>query len=166
MAGTSQLDSLICGMPYKLSLATEPFVVVELKGQMSDDELLTMTNDVTSKMREHQRDGKRVAVVIDLSAGERIPPRQRKMMADWRRDISDLTKQVALGMAMVAESATVRGVMTAIGWVSPEPVEVVYVRTRREAFEQALAWCDAAGVWVPDSLRQTAGSARSASSRP
>ncbi len=150
-------------MPYSLSLVSEPFVVVELKGLMTDDELLAMTEDLTSKIREHQRAGKRVAVVIDLSDGERIPPRQRKMMAEWRREIRDLTQQVALGIVMVVKSAAVRGVMTAIAWVSPEPVEVAYVSTKAEAFKRALAWCDAAGVEVPARRRQVAESGRSAS---
>jgi hypothetical protein len=146
-------------MPYTLSVKAEPVVVVELRGKLTDAELLAMTREVTVKMREHLRDGKHVAVVLDVSCADRIGPQQRKMMGEWRKEIRGLTEKVTLGMAMVVKSAAARGVFTALEWISPEPVELVYVSNLQAAFKWALARCDAAGVPVPSNVRQMAESA-------
>lgn len=79
------------------------------------------------------------AVTIDLrdaavlNAGER---------AIWARFIEEATSSIRLhlaGVAFVADSPVLRGMLTAIFWVRPLPTEHVVVETLHDA----TVWCDA-----------------------
>jgi hypothetical protein len=141
-------------MPYKLSLESEPIVLVEIRGALLDEELLMMTREVTLAMRGHSAQGLRAAVIVDLSEAPHITPRQRRLVGEWRAEVRDLTRQIAVGMAMVVTSQTVRGVLTAISWFQKEPVPVCYVKTLAEALRWAIAKCDAERIEIPPGVRR------------
>jgi len=141
-------------MPYQLSLDCEPIVLVEIRGELFDEELLSMTHEVTRAMQLHSAQGVRTAVVVDLSEAPHITPRQRRLVGEWRADVRELTRQIAVGMAMVVTSQTVRGILTAISWFQKEPVPVFYVKTLAEALRWAIAQCDAEGVEIPPLVRR------------
>lgn len=141
-------------MPYKLSLDCEPLVLVEIRGELFDEELLSMTREVTRAMQKHSAQGVRAVVIVDLSDAPHITPRQRRLVGEWRAEVRDLTSQIAVGMAMVVTSQTVRGILTAISWFQKEPVPVCYVKTLAEALRWAIAQCDTEGIEIPPLVRR------------
>ena len=141
-------------MPYKLSLDCEPIVLVEIRGELFDEELSSMTRDVTRAMQEHLARRVRTVVIVDLSEAPHITPRQRRLVGEWRAEVRDLTRQIAVAMAMVVTSQMVRGVLTAISWFQKEPVPVCYVKTLAEALRWAIAQCDTEGIEIPLLVRR------------
>jgi len=141
-------------MPYKLSLDCEPIVLVEIRGELFNEELFLMTREVTRTMQGHSAQGVRQVVIVDLSDAPYITPRQRRLVGEWRAEVRDLTRQIAVGMAMVVTSQTVRGILTAISWFQKEPVPVCYVKTQAEALRWAIAQCDAEGIEIPPLVRR------------
>lgn len=141
-------------MPYKLSLDCEPIVLVEIRGALFDEELLSMTREVTRAMQVHSAQGVRAVVIVDLSEAPHITPRQRRLVGEWRAEVRDLTRQIAAGMVMVVTSQMVRGVLTAISWFQKEPVPVCYVTTLAEALRWAIAKCDTEEIAIPPPVRR------------
>ncbi len=141
-------------MPYRLDLGNEPIVIIEVRGELSDAELVSMTRECTAAMRGHREKGVRTAVILDFTYAPHITPRQRRLVGEWRAEVRDLTGEIAVGMAMIVTSQVVRGILTAISWFQREPVPVVFVKSFREGLTWALARCDATGVDVPESKRQ------------
>ena len=136
-------------MAFRLCTDNEPVVLIEVSGAMSDAELSDMCTRVTHELRTQQMRHARAAVVLDFTYADTIAPHQRKMIGQWRRDVRELTRHVCVGMAMVVRTPLVRGVLTAIGWFSPEPVPVVYLSTFEEAIDWAVSACTRAGIRVP-----------------
>lgn len=141
-----------CPMPYNLSLETEPLVVVEIRGELSDEELLSMQREVTRGMEMQLACGMRTAVILDFSAADTIAPRQRRLVGEWRAEVRELTQQVGVGMAMVVRSQLIRGVLTAISWFQKEPIPVIFVESFEEGLNWALRRCHEEGVIVPDAV--------------
>jgi hypothetical protein len=73
--------------------------------------------------------------IADGSKGVRISlgALERKALADFFREQREALKESCLGIVTVSNSAIVRGVITAINWVSPLPVPGAVVGTRAEA---------------------------------
>ena len=61
---------------------------------------------------------------------------------------------MAVGIVMVVTSPVVRGALTAIAWFVREPVAVTYVDSLSAAYKWAFEHCDAAGIAIPDHVRQ------------
>lgn len=136
-------------MPFRLSTDNEPVVLIELSGTLSDVELAQMASEVTELLRIQMASHVRAAVVIDFSSASAIAPHQRKTVGEWRRDVRELMRHVCVGMAMVVKTPLIRGVLTAIGWFSPEPVPVVYLNSLEEAIDWAIDACGKSGLSVP-----------------
>ncbi|HEY5956780.1 MAG TPA: hypothetical protein VIV60_09515, partial [Polyangiaceae bacterium] len=64
-------------MPFRLTLDNEPIVMIEISGELADQELLEMTKAVTEALRAQKQNGKRSAVVLDFSKAGPIAPSQR-----------------------------------------------------------------------------------------
>jgi hypothetical protein len=136
-------------MAFRLSTDNEPVVLIELSGTLSDAELAKMASEVTELLQTQKACHIRAAVVIDFSNASAIAPHQRKTIGEWRREVRELMRHVCVGMAMVVKTPLIRGVLTAIGWFSPEPVPVVYLNSLEEAIDWAIDACEKSGLSMP-----------------
>lgn len=141
-------------MAYHLSLENEPIVVVEVCGELTDDELTGMTTEVTRAMESQLANGLRAAVILDFSNAGPIAPRQRRMIGEWRARVRDLTRKVGVCMAMVVTSQLIRGILTAISWFQKEPIPVTFVDSFSEGLEWVLQRCKEDNVDVPPTVVQ------------
>jgi hypothetical protein len=136
-------------MPFQLCTDYEPVILIELSGTLSDAELAAMSTEVTELLKLQQANRIRAAVVLDFSTASAIAPHQRRAIGEWRRDVRGLMSQVCVGMAMVVKTPLIRGVLTAIGWFSPEPVPVVYMSSLGDAINWSINACEKSGLSVP-----------------
>ena len=112
-----------------------PLVIVRIVGTPTDDELDAFLAESTVRLQR-----KEIQVsIIDVSRADRAPATQRRKQADWMRDHESLLRRRSAGMAYVITNPMVRGVLTAIMWLQPLPVEHTVVATLEEAERWALA---------------------------
>lgn len=112
-----------------------PLVIVRIVGTPTDDELDAFLAESTVRLQR-----KEIQVsIIDVSRADRAPATQRRKQADWMRDHENLLRRRSAGMAYVITNPMVRGVLTAIMWLQPLPVEHTVVSTLEEAERWALA---------------------------
>jgi hypothetical protein len=96
-------------------------------------------------------------VVTDITRVREIPPAtQRKYAADFVRRTAHVAKAASLGTANVTPSSILRGIMTAVYWVSPSPTPTVFFATRREAYVYAIDILEGAGASLAASVRKLA----------
>jgi hypothetical protein len=98
--------------------------------------------------------GEKTYTITDLSRMYHLAPAsQRKYVAEWMASTLPLQRIASLGGANITPSTILRGLITAIYWVSPPPMPSVFVATRREAYAEAVKAFDAAGVPLRSELR-------------
>jgi hypothetical protein len=96
-------------------------------------------------------------VVTDITRVREIPPAtQRKYAADFVRRTAHVARAASLGTANVTPSSILRGIMTAVYWVSPSPTPTVFFATRREAYRYAIGVLEGAGTALPPPVRKLA----------
>jgi hypothetical protein len=88
--------------------------------------------------RNLRRSEKQVGI-LDLTRAERSPPVQRRKHAAWMRQNADILRKRSAGMAFVITSSFVRGILTAIMWIQPLPMEHTVVATLAEAERWAMS---------------------------
>lgn len=92
--------------------------------------------------------------LTDLSAmTEAAPASQRKYAAEFQKRNRELQVRASVGGAIVATSALVRGVLTAVFWLQQSALETCVVGSREEALRYAVGLLAAAGQPVPAQLR-------------
>jgi hypothetical protein len=87
--------------------------------------------------RNGRTDKHAVAFILDLSPGVEPPD------AHWRRRFAEQRKNMGaprVFIAIITTSAVLRGVLTAMNWVSPEGPHVKTVH--HATFEEAAAWVE------------------------
>lgn len=89
--------------------------------------------------------GKTVVVLDAREAGD-TPARQRKMQAEWLDAHRTLLERDSLGTAFVITRGLIRGVLTAILWMSPIPGGHRVFATYEEAERWAVDQLRAAGL--------------------
>ncbi len=114
----------------------EPIRLMMQVEATTDENLRAYLHEATL---EHQRlcaAGTRYIAVLDASIGIRLTPLQRKMYADWMREVDPLLRQCLAGAAFVMPNPLVRGALTAILWVVP--LSAPY--TVHKSLDEALRW--------------------------
>lgn len=106
-----------------------PVTVVAFEGVVSDEEFQRYLDqlDVLLERREPY------VTIVDARATGPAPAIQRKMKADWLARRRPELSRWCLGTAFVIDSPVVRGMLTAILWLSSLPCPNVVVRSRAEA---------------------------------
>lgn len=112
-----------------------PLVIVRIVGTPTDEELDAFLAESTHRLRRNEIQ----VSIIDVSKADRSPPTQRRKQAEWMRVHDDLLRRRSAGMAYVITNPMVRGVLTAIMWLQPLPVEHTVVGTLEEAERWAIA---------------------------
>ncbi len=118
-----------------------PMVLVRSWGRVSDEEHLRFLDALDARIHQDPRP---YWLVMDLHESAGLSPKQRRRQADRIRAMGD-ERMVCGGVALVFDSAVLRGVMTAILWVShPEyPVKV-------------FASLEAASIWAAHCMQRSA----------
>lgn len=123
-------------------------VQVHLRG-MTADELRVQLEAQTENLRLSVQQGSRYFIIIDARAGMRAPPDVRKVQADWLAAHADLLRASCIGMAFVIRERVVRGALTAIFWVTRNPVPYTVHPSLEAAFEHAKRACADADLELP-----------------
>lgn len=106
-----------------------PLAVLRFDGVGSDDDFVAMLAGLDQLYAR----GRRFALVMDATRAGTPPASQRKLMADWLRANTHLIEQWCVGTAYVIRSPAVRGVLTAIFWLQPQPAPWEVFGLRRDA---------------------------------
>lgn len=97
--------------------------------------------------------GAKSFMLTDLSRmKEAAPASQRKYAADFMERNRALKLRASVGGAIVATSAIVRGLITAVFWLRPSPVETRVVTTRKDGLLLGLGLLEASCPPLPTNL--------------
>lgn len=111
-----------------------PIALMAFHGVFTDayfDEYLAKLTEIA------RRPGTR-ALIYDIRDSGMVPAAQRRKQADWMARYELLTRAGTAGMAFVIDSPILRGILTAILWMSPMACPHTVVATLPEAY----SWCD------------------------
>jgi len=109
-----------------------PLVFVTLPAVQSDEEVL----DYFDELRACRVRYEPYAIVVDATASRGFSAKQRRMQADYVSEGLESSRRYLKGLAFVAPSQLIRGMLTAIFWFQrPESPHRVF--TNRE---DAVAW--------------------------
>jgi hypothetical protein len=119
-------------MPYRFDDSRWPVVICEMVGVSTDaeiDEFIRTVAQALSRRVPHY-------VIIDARRGESMSSKHRRQIADWVTRNQPELRAHRVGLALVAESALIRGALTAIYWLHAPPYPTkVFAR-----IEEAEAW--------------------------
>jgi hypothetical protein len=97
--------------------------------------------------------GSKSFTLTDLSGlKEAAPARQRKYAADFVKRNRELQLRASVGGAIVATSAFVRGMLTAVFWLQKTDLEARMVATRDEGLLYGIELLSGAGQPLPAEL--------------
>lgn len=130
-----------------------PLVVITFEQGFSNADLERCFEE---NARLFQRGG-HFATIRDLRDVREMPtPVQREMARNWQLRVRDEFPPMCLGVAIVSNSAFIRGLVTAISWAIPPPVPEETV----SSFSRGVDWCiqrlEDRGVFIPPELRRYA----------
>lgn len=130
-----------------------PLIVMEIgKGRCPDSDYVKALGVCEAALRSGQKSFQ----ITDLSALDEAPPSQRKLAGEWTERTAPLQQQWSLGGAVVAPSAFLRGVLTAVHWLKKPPAPTRVCASRDEAVVHAVSVLEAAGLPIPPELRMQA----------
>jgi hypothetical protein len=119
-------------MPHSYDDSRWPIVVSRASGESSDDDMrsyLTMLELMLSRKARH-------VIIVDATQGKQLKSQHRKMLADWTQLNRQTLARYRAGLALVTPSAVLRGMITAVYWLSPPPFPYQPVST----MEEGWAW--------------------------
>jgi hypothetical protein len=111
-----------------------PLVVVSLPAEWSDAEW----DAYLAQMRRFPTRRERYVTLTDARGAGTPSAAQRKRAAEVMAEDAALSKRFNVANALVFESAILRGMVTAITWLTPPPVPMQTFATPRQACE----WLD------------------------
>lgn len=126
-------------------------------GHPSDQELADSLQTITSLLEDDRRLLRKSVIVVDLRKAGPLSAPQRRTSSEWMKKNLELYKQCVLGGAFVIDSPIIRGVLTALLWLSPLDMPYEIVGTLDDAVRWAISRFDAARVPVPERLRSELG---------
>jgi len=110
-----------------------PLVVVTFVGRPSDAQFRAYLEQMDQIVARRET----YATLLDASEVGNTPAVQRRMQAEWLKRHDATIRACSVGTAMVISRAAVRGLLTAILWLTPIPGEHQTFAT----FEDAERWC-------------------------
>lgn len=134
-----------------------PLVVVRYGAQVDENEFEELLTRLDENVKRTAAARQKTTLIYDSSSGYQASPRIRKRQAEWMKDNADITRLNCVGIGFVINSSLVRGVLTAILWLSDMPAPYHVVGTLSEAED----WCEkqlaAHGVSIPKSAKARLG---------
>jgi hypothetical protein len=114
-------------------------VVVKPPVPLSDQAFERMLSELV----RHLQGSEPYGLVFDLTSAEMPSALQRRKLSDHVRSNQQAIRKNVRGLAVVATSAVLRGVTTAVFWVSPPPVEWRTFELLADAKSWVLSCCAA-----------------------
>jgi hypothetical protein len=147
-----------------------PLVVSTWRGVTTLEEAEAFIDDLEALVREAQRRGDGLFLVADLRRVEGTPARVRQRFATFLDELGESWQSAFVATAVLFRSPLMRGVITAIGWLSPIVHAVRPAADLDEAREHFLRECRRLERTPPPALERlteaTRRISRSASSSP
>ena len=109
-----------------------PLVLVTLPAAQSDDEVLAYFDELRACRARREP----YAIVVDAAASRGFSAKQRRMQAQYVSEGLELSGMYLKGLAFIAPSELIRGMLTAIFWLQ-RPASPHRVFTTKE---EAVAW--------------------------
>ncbi len=126
-----------------------PLVVVRYDAKVDENEFEELLSRLDKNVRKAASARQKTALIYDSTSGYQASPRIRKRQAEWMKANAEATRLNCAGIGFVINSSLVRGVLTAILWLSDMPAPYTVVGTLAEAED----WCEkelgAHGVTLP-----------------
>jgi hypothetical protein len=141
-----------------IKLESCPLTLMRPTGTPSDQELIDTLQSITDFIESEARLQRRGIMIVDMSRAEALRAGQRRMASDWMKKNNQRFKHVAIGTALIIASSLVRGVLTALFWVTPMDMPYEIFSNLDDAVRWAIKRFDAERVPVPARLRQDLGS--------
>lgn len=127
-----------------------PLVLVTFAGTATDAEFQSYLERMETLVLQRRETN---CTILDASRAGDTPAKQRRMQAEWLKRNDALLKAYSVGTAFVITSPLVRGLLTAILWLTPMPTAHVVVASIDEAEAWARARLRERGVAVPQDAR-------------
>jgi len=106
-----------------------PVVVVHWPSELSIDDVNAHFEEILDLASKRET----VGIVVDMTASGMPPASLRRHAAQRLREVYGVAGRRVAGVAHVITSPLVRGLLTAVYWLSPPPFSTVVVKTRPEA---------------------------------
>jgi hypothetical protein len=123
-------------MPFAWDASDWPIVVCVQEGEFSMEDAeaqISSYEEALARRAPH-------VVIIDARRARVIVPATRKRFAQWVKGREVDLASYRLGTVTITSSPVVRGVLSAIYWVSPPPYPHTVVASRADAERQAHEW--------------------------
>jgi hypothetical protein len=149
-----------------------PIILMEFpEERVADPDLHEGLSYIEQLMRECVATRERSYQVTDITRIREMPPAsQRKYASEFVTRTSHIAKLGSLGTANVTPSSILRGILTAIFWLTPSPTPTIFCATRNEAYLHAMQVLEGGGARLPPRLIELRSSlepaARAASGGP
>lgn len=132
---------------YQRTTVEENLSVFELSGVPSEDDWLAAMAQAEAWLLENESRGQTEwGVVVDASGMKSINANMRRLIGEWRAKNMALIANTCLCGAYVAESAWLRGAITAVMWFARPVIPVSVKATRPEAL-----------LWIREKRRELVG---------
>ena len=120
-------------MPIHFKRLSDTRVMFAYDGDVTDRDVDVAHEQWLAALREGDSQGKRMVLLADGTLSNGMSASQRRTTAEFTEQHVALLRRVCAPQAVVIVSAIQRGIMTAILWVKPPPVELRAFKTREEA---------------------------------
>jgi len=130
-----------------------PLVVVTHAGRPTDEEFDAYLVRLKDNLDRAVRERKKTVLIFDATHAVGTDAKQRQRQAAWMKEHAEPSRLHSAGYAFVIPSTMIRGVLTAILWLSPMPAPYVIVSTIAEA----EAWCKQKLIEADDERRRATG---------
>jgi hypothetical protein len=129
-----------------------PIVITIWSGRANIEAARWHTELQEQDMQKAVAKGQKLISISDATKAERPGPEVRKFWADSLASTTPEQEAGTLSTYVVISSAVMRGVMTAIGWLSERARSIKSEPTLADAIRAALEDLDAAGIPRPAGL--------------
>ncbi|HSC88484.1 MAG TPA: STAS/SEC14 domain-containing protein [Polyangiaceae bacterium] len=112
-----------------------PIVVSRAEGESTDadmEDYLSMLERMLARRERH-------VIIVDATGGKLLKGQHRKALAEWTRQNEAALRRYRAGLALVTSSAVLRGMITAVYWLTPAPFPYQPVSNMDEAWRWAEA---------------------------
>lgn len=142
-----------------IKLAWVPITCVRPIGHPSDQELTESLQQITETIEADKRAGLKRVMIVDMRQAGALSANQRKVASAWMKQNLQLYTPFALGCVFVINSPIVRGVLTALLWLTPLELAYEVVGDIDEATRWAIARLETQRIAVPERIRRELGQA-------
>lgn len=138
---------------HEYDLAGYCIVYTCVSGEQTDDELRQRLDVYAERMWAASARGLRMISILEFTDSHRYTARQRKIQSDWNRELGELLAAVTAHLFFAVRSPLMRGVITAVYWLSPPPFHYSICDHLDTALLKVFDFLASSGVAVDASVR-------------